>query len=100
MAGNRTSIAGQDPKGLPEEVRRGLTQEWRDVAFLDYLFCAAVCGATVQCLEHHILGISQRQLAGFLPLTALEVTAGWATIQQNLQSWKGLLSESKPMEAF
>ena len=44
-------------------------------------------------VEHHTLGIRHRELASYLPLTALGVTAGGATIQQNLQSWRGLRHE-------
>ena len=33
-------------------------------------------------LDHHLLGIRHRELAGYLPLTALGVTAGGATIQR------------------
>ena len=41
-----------------------------------------VLKAAARSLEHHRLGIRRRELVGHIPLTALRVTAGGATIQQ------------------
>ena len=47
--------------------------------------CERPAPERLRLLEHHTLEISIRELGGFLPLTALGVTAGGVTIQQRSQ---------------
>ena len=85
--GNLTGLFSEYPKGPLKKSDATSPSSGAMSYRVTWITCFAPQNAAPgpPCLEQHTLGVRHRELAGYLPLTAPGVTAGRATIQQNLQ---------------